>query len=105
MVQDPNSGERAQAFHPGKYLSLELQARNETHQNLAENLGCSEAELLQVLEGKLSVTPEMAFRLQRCWGISMSLLLDMQHNHDAAQATGRQNATHHNASENRSADS
>lgn len=68
--------------HPGRYLSLEVESRQESTQNLASQLDCSEETLQQILQGEIPITPTIAFKLQQCWGISMTLLLDIQRDYD-----------------------
>ncbi|GEM44458.1 hypothetical protein DC3_00930 [Deinococcus cellulosilyticus NBRC 106333 = KACC 11606] len=62
---------------------LEVESRQETAQNLASQLDCSEETLQQILNGHLPITPSIAYKLQQCWGISMTLLLDIQRDYDA----------------------
>ncbi|MBI2986959.1 MAG: HigA family addiction module antidote protein [Deltaproteobacteria bacterium] len=49
-------------------------------------LGVRRATLSDVTNGKASVSAEMALRLEKAFGVSMDLLLNMQAGYDAAQA-------------------
>ncbi|GGJ27977.1 helix-turn-helix transcriptional regulator [Deinococcus roseus] len=71
--------------HPGKYLAMEVESRQGNHQDLAAQLDCSEELVQQILAGEQPITPAIAYRLQQCWGISMTLLLDIQRDYDAYQ--------------------
>jgi addiction module HigA family antidote len=49
-------------------------------------LGVRRATLSDLLNGKASLSAEMALRIEKAFGVSMDLLLSMQANYDAAQA-------------------
>ena len=55
----------------------------------AEILGVRRATLSDVTNGKAAVSAEMAMRLEKAFGVSMDLLLNMQAGYDAAQARMR----------------
>ena len=55
----------------------------------AEILGVRRATLSDVTNGKAAVSAEMALRLEKAFGVSMDLLLNMQAGYDAAQARMR----------------
>ena len=55
----------------------------------AEILGVRRATLSDVTNGKAAVSAEMALRLEKAFGVSMELLLNMQAGYDAAQARMR----------------
>ena len=65
----------------GEYLTFELQSRTQTVAAFASRLDCPEELLRQVIEGQEPLTAEIALRIERCWGISMKLLLDLQQEH------------------------
>lgn len=49
----------------------------------AELLGVRRATLSDLVNGKASLTPEMALRIEKAFGVSMELMLRMQAWHDA----------------------
>ena len=51
----------------------------------AEILGVGRPALSAVLNGRASLSPEMALRFEKAFGISMELLLKMQLNFDIAK--------------------
>ncbi|GEM49104.1 hypothetical protein DC3_47390 [Deinococcus cellulosilyticus NBRC 106333 = KACC 11606] len=65
----------------GQYLTLELQARQQTLSQLSETLACPEEHLRQVLDGTEPLTAALALKIERCWGVCMKLLLDLQQEH------------------------
>ena len=83
----PNNTDAALPVHPGKYIQFELDARQETPAQLALLLGCPEAFLLSLLHGEASVTPELAFKLQKWCNTSMVLFLEMQLEFDRHHST------------------
>ena len=55
----------------------------------AEILGVRRATLSVLLNAKSSLSPEMALRVEKAFGISMDMLLRMQAWHDATQMRTR----------------
>ena len=51
----------------------------------ASILGVGRPALSAVLNGKAGLSPEMALRIEKAFGISMELLLKMQLQHDIAE--------------------
>jgi addiction module HigA family antidote len=51
----------------------------------ADILGVRRATLSDVMNAKASISAEMAFRLEKAFGVSMDLLLRMQAGYDAAR--------------------
>jgi addiction module HigA family antidote len=73
--------------HPGSFLKIELtEGRNLTVTDAAEALHVTRAALSAVLNGKASLTSEMALRFEKAFGFSMETLMRMQHGYDIAQA-------------------
>ena len=52
----------------------------------AEILGVGRPALSAVLNGRASLSPEMAIRVEKAFGVSMDLLLKMQLQYDIARA-------------------
>lgn len=73
--------------HPGEVIREEvIEALGLTIGQAAEILDVRQATLSDMVDGKASLTAEMALRLEKAFGASMELLLRMQAGHDAAQA-------------------
>lgn len=73
--------------HPGEIVREEIiKALGLTVTSAAEILGVRRATLSDVVNGRASVTAEMALRLEKAFGVSKDLLLRMQAGYDAAQA-------------------
>ncbi|WP_229684852.1 hypothetical protein, partial [Deinococcus roseus] len=70
-------------------LILPLWGPGLTHKNLTAHLDCPEEELLQVMEGSRPFTVSLALRIERCWGISMQLLLNLHHEHQQHLASSQ----------------
>lgn len=75
------------AIHPGPFIKAEvLDHYGMTVVKTAEHLGVSRPSLNNMLNGKASLSPEMAMRFEKAFGISAGTLLRMQSNHDLAKA-------------------
>lgn len=84
--------------HPGELIRETLEAlREETGQKLtigevAEGLGTTRKTLSAIINGKQSITPEMALRLAKAFGnTTPEFWLRVQENYDLAQARQRVN--------------
>src|SRR5580704_12621050 len=76
--------------HPGETIREDIiEALGLTVTRAADILGVRLATLSDVTHGKAAVSPEMALRLEKAFGVSMDLLLKMQAGYDAAQARQR----------------
>jgi len=73
--------------HPGEIVREDIiGALGLSVTRAAEILGVRRATLSDVTNGKAAVSAEMALRLEKAFGVSMDLLLNMQAGYDAAQA-------------------
>tara|TARA_R110000787_G_scaffold21020_26_gene62455 strand:+ start:701 stop:1012 length:312 start_codon:yes stop_codon:yes gene_type:complete len=71
--------------HPGEFIREEVvEALNLTIGRAAGILGVRRATLSDLLNEKAGLTPEMALRLEKAFGLSMDTLLRMQAWHDAS---------------------
>ena len=72
--------------HPGAFIRHEIiDFLDLTVMAAAGVLGVRRATLSALLNGKASLSPEMALRLEKAFGISMDLLMRMQAWHDVAR--------------------
>ena len=65
--------------HPGEFVRAEvLEELQLSVTEAAEILGVRRATLSDLVHGKASLSPEMALRIEKAFGISMDTLLKMQ---------------------------
>jgi antitoxin HigA-1 len=65
--------------HPGLFISEEILAPLDLSiAKAAEVLGVRRATLSDLINGKSSVSPEMAMRIEKAFGVNMEMLLKMQ---------------------------
>ena len=75
------------AIHPGPWLLEEIvKPYNMTVSSTAEHLQVTRPALSRVLNGRAALTPDMAIRFEKAFGISAATMLRMQSAHDLAQA-------------------
>jgi addiction module HigA family antidote len=75
--------------HPGLLVKECLEDLNLTVADAAEGLGVSRQTLYKIINKTSSVTPEMAFRLEKAFGGTADTWLKMQMNYDLAQVRDR----------------
>lgn len=76
--------------HPGKFIRGEvLQELGLSVTRAAEILGVRRATLADLLNGRAALSPEMALRVEKAFGLSMEMLLKMQAWHDAVRMRAR----------------
>ena len=72
--------------HPGAFIRAEvLESLGLSVTEAARILGVRRATLSDLLNGKVSLSAEMALRVEKAFDVSMDLLLRMQAWHDAAR--------------------
>ena len=72
--------------HPGDMIRTEIiEVHGLSVTDAAEALGVRRATLSDLLNGKASLTPEMALRIEKAFGPRMDHLLRMQLAYDVAQ--------------------
>jgi antitoxin HigA-1 len=70
--------------HPGEFIRAEiLDELGLSVSAAAEVLGVRRATLSDLLNGKAALSAEMAFRIEKAFGVDMDMLLRMQAWHDA----------------------
>ena len=76
--------------HPGTFIRIEaLEELGLSVAAAARILGVRRATLSDLVNGNASLSPEMALRVEKAFGLSMDLLLRMQAWHDATQMRAR----------------
>jgi antitoxin HigA-1 len=75
--------------HPGELISENLKDLGVSVSNAAAGLRVTRQQLYNVINGKSSITPEMALRLEKAFGGSADLWLRMQASYDLARVRER----------------
>ena len=76
--------------HPGEFIRTEIiEELGLSVTKTAEILGVRRATLSTLLSGKAALSPEMALRIEKAFGLSMDTLLRMQTWHDCARMRAR----------------
>lgn len=71
--------------HPGEFIRQAILPDALTVTDAAKILGVGRPALSSLLNGKSSLLPEMALRVEKAVGVKMDTLLRMQARFDAAQ--------------------
>src|SRR5580658_5808233 len=74
----------AAAAHPGRLLKRELVARGLSANRLALDLGVPSGRITDILNGRRSITADIAVRLGRYFGNPAQFWLDLQSQYDIA---------------------
>ena len=76
--------------HPGSFVKTEIiEALELTVTRAATKLGITRPALSALLNERAAMSPEMAIRLDKAFGVSMETLMRMQNSWDIAQARKR----------------
>lgn len=81
--------------HPGDFIRTEIiEAHDLTVTAAAKVLGVGRPALSNLLNGKASLSGDMALRLEKAFGVDMETLMRMQSSYDIAQAHKRERNIH-----------
>ncbi len=72
--------------HPGKFIRAEVIPAGITVKKTAELIGVSRPTLSNLLNGNAGLSPEMALRLEKAFGVNRGLLLEKQRAYDEQQS-------------------
>ena len=76
--------------HPGDFIRTEIiEELGLNVTRTAEILGVRRATLSDLLNGNAALSPEMALRIEKAFGVGMDMLLQMQAWYDASQMRAR----------------
>ena len=79
--------------HPGGFVKTEIiEPLKLSVTEAARALGVTRPALSALLNGRSSLSPEMALRIEKAFGVGMDTLMRMQNSYDIAQARQRENA-------------
>ena len=77
--------------HPGGFVKSEIiEPLGLSVTSAAQVLGVTRAALSAVLNERAHLSPEMALRVEKAFGVSMDTLMRMQNSYDIAQARKRE---------------
>ena len=89
-MPDPGMKINMTPSHPGQFIRTEIiEELGLNVTKTAEILGVRRATLSDLLRGKSGLSPEMAIRIEKAFGLNMDLLLRMQAWHDATAMRAR----------------
>ncbi len=77
--------------HPGGFIKRSVLPDDLSVTHAAEILGVGRPALSNLLNEKASLSPEMALRIEKAFGVKMDTLLRMQTRYDAFQMRKREN--------------
>src|SRR3989304_9847776 len=81
----------ARPAHPGQFIRMEIiEPLNLSVTRAAEIIGVTRPALSALLNGRASLSPDMALRIEKAFGPKMDTLLRMQTAYDIAQARRRE---------------
>ena len=75
-----------QPTHPGEVLKDELEYRGISQRRLAKEIGISYSAFNEMLNGKRSLSPELAMMMEAALGVDAAPLLGMQNEYDMLMA-------------------
>jgi len=76
--------------HPGGFVKSEIiEALDLSVTDAAKVLGVTRPALSALLNERAALSPEMALRIEKAFGVSMDTLMRMQNSYDIAQARRR----------------
>ena len=76
--------------HPGGFVKSEIiEALGLSVTDAARALGVTRPALSALLNERVRLSPEMALRVEKAFGVSMDTLMRMQNSHDIAQTRKR----------------
>ena len=77
--------------HPGDFVRTEIiEDLGLSVTKAAEALGVRRATLSALLNGKAALSPEMALRIEKAFGVSMDMLMRMQAWHGTARMRAKE---------------
>ena len=81
----------ARPSHPGQFIRMEIIEPNRLSVTAAAKvLGVTRPALSALLNGRASLSPAMALRVEKAFGVKMDTLMRMQASYDIAEARARE---------------
>ena len=86
-----NQNRRKEPAHPGGFVKHEvLKPLGLSVTEAADALGVTRPALSALLNERAQLSPDMAIRIEKAFGVSMETLMRMQNSYDIAQARKRE---------------
>lgn len=90
-MTDGSSLRMANPAHPGQFIRLEIiEPLGLTVKAAAEALGVTRPSLSALLNTRAALSPEMALRIEKAFGVKMDTLLRMQTTFEIAETRARE---------------
>ncbi len=90
-MSDDHENRLKEPAHPGVFVKHEvLKPLGLSVTDAAEVLGITRPALSALLNERAHLSPEMAIRIEKAFGVSMETLMRMQNSYDIAQARKRE---------------
>ena len=81
--------------HPGRFVWTEvIQPLGLSVTDAAQALGVTRPALSKFLNGRANLSPEMALRIEKAFGVAMDTLMRMQGSYDIAEARKNEKKIH-----------
>lgn len=80
--------------HPGRIVAGSLAELNLSVTEAAKVLGVTRATVSRLINGRSSISPDMAVRLSKAFGSTPAFWLNLQHKYDLAQLNQRADQIH-----------
>lgn len=81
--------------HPGRFVWTEvIQPLGLSVTDAAQALGVTRPALSKLLNGRANLSPEMALRIEKAFGVAMDTLMRMQGSYDIAEARKNEKKIH-----------
>lgn len=69
-------------FHPGEYIKDELEARDQSQQELADKMSISKSEMSSIIHGRRDINAKIAVLLEKTLGIDAEIWMNLQIRYD-----------------------
>ncbi len=90
-LEDMSNISLKKPVHPGGFVKSEvIQPLGLSVTDAAQALGVTRAALSALLNERAHLSPEMALRLEKAFGVSMDTLMRMQNSYDVARTRARE---------------
>lgn len=91
MTDDADLHPQKPPPHPGAFVKAEvIEPLNLSVTDAAEALGITRAALSTFLNGRSNLSPEMALRIEKAFGVPLDALMRMQCSYDIADVRARE---------------
>lgn len=83
--------EAVEALHPGRFIKTNVIPKGMSVKKAAELIGVGRPALSNLLNGNAALSPDMALRLEKAFGVKRDVLLQKQAAYEEAQTRQREN--------------